>query len=139
MALEPPLADPDQAHVVAQDVGDDRVGRLRDQDLVADGPPPQLCASVDCGRTVVAVLGVGLPGENCHPNGERDVIGPPFRHQRRLGIQRRRQRIGRAMKNREEAVALAALLEHHAVVGLDRPGQEQVVAAHRAIHLRSVL
>src|SRR4030081_3089134 len=67
--LEAPLADRDQAHVIAQYVGDDRVGRLRHEDLVADGPPPQLCASVDSGRTVVAVLGIRLPSENRHANG----------------------------------------------------------------------
>src|SRR2546429_400385 len=49
------LTDADQLQVLAHDVRDDRVGRLRHQDLLPPRAPAQLGAAVDRRRPVVAV------------------------------------------------------------------------------------
>ena len=89
VSFQPALADADQADVVPEDVGDYRVGRLGDQYLVADRAAAELGAAVDCRRAVVAILGVGFSGENCHADADRDLVCPRFRHERLLSGQGR--------------------------------------------------
>jgi len=71
-------------------------------------------------------------GEDRHAHHERDVSVQ--RSDISAAAHESRPRIGRSVEHGEEAVAVAALFQHHAVVGLDRAAKVGR-APHRAVHL----
>ena len=125
----------DQLHAIGQAIDDEIVRRARQQRLPAVRDRPQPRAAIDRLAEVVALVAqLRLGGVQRDPHPQRRRGRPRLRVQRGLGVQRRGERIRRAGKRRDDAVALALLDRAHPAVPADRILQQCVATGDRQRH-----
>jgi hypothetical protein len=80
-----------------------------------------------CRPEIIVVAQLGLAGMQRHADTQHGFVGPRFGEKRMLQGAGRRDRVGRAAKYGEHAVALTAALDHRAVVLCDDLGHQNIV------------
>ena len=130
--LQPVLIQVDQRDRVGQGVADERLRRLRHQDLppVPDGEDAG--DAIDGGTEVVGVALLRVPGVQRHPHPEHAGVAPRLVGERPLTGDGGLHGLGRHREGGADGVA--DRLEDDAAMGLDRLAQQSVVASQGRGH-----
>ncbi len=134
--LQPMRTKIGEVHAVRQLIEDQPRSRVRNEDLVTVPDRSQASAS-DHGLTEVVpfVAQLGFAGVHRHTHVELRPCRPGLSGEPSLGIDRRRNRIGRAGEHGHHAVALALFNRPHATVSGDDLVQDLVVPRDGDGHL----
>ena len=121
----------DHAQRRTQLIRDQRVGRVRDEDLAAVTGCTDPCGAMDVQAHVLLGHAPRLPRVNAHPIADGDPVGPPMTGYRKLPVDGRLDRGARRRKDEVESVARRTALK--GAVARERLSEEAMVIGQ---HLR---